>query len=275
MRSGTVLGLIAALSVNACAAAPSGGFADYRYDAERDHIGRIYRYLRTNRDGTLPEHVYVFRKSRTEIEVYKMAQRCTNAALVTATLDFDRWSATRLVGGRLTPQATQDGFAVLTLDPEALRVDAIVTLPDQELRQSLDLKTLPWRLYDFDFADFTIFSQHLRNYRRGTSVEMALVVTDPGDPQFLKRLGEATATPEGLDKTRGAYRYRIGGEAFPEGGSLLLDAQDGHVIEVETAIPNHLEYDDFRLALQGVDDGGAPAWRKLLLAHFEGCGAVN
>ena len=100
-------------------------------------------------------------------------------------------------------------------------------------------------------------------------------VTDPGDPQFLKRLGEAKATPEGLDKGRGAYRYRIGGEAFPAGGSLLLDARDGHVIEVETAIPNHLEYDDFRLAQQGVDDGGAPAWRALLLSHFEGCETAN
>jgi len=36
-------------------------------------------------------------------------------------------------------------------------------------------------------------------------------------------------------------------------------------------LENHLEYRDFKLMLQGIDDGGADAWKKLLTAHFEGC----
>lgn len=272
MKQAIGAALIGFMLTAACAgAAPGDRFADYRFDPAREHVGRIYHYLRTNRDGTLPEHIHVFLKSRTEVEVYKMVRPCVNAALVTADLDFDLWSATRLVGGRLGEDGTQRAFAVLTLDPAAPRVDAVVTLPDEELRQSLDLSALPWRLYDFDFAEFTIFSQHLRDYESEFAVEMALVVTDPDDPQFLKRLGAARAVAEGLEKDRGAYRYRLESEAFPDGGTLLLDARDGHVVEVETAVPNHLEYVDFKLVLQSVDDGGAAAWRNLLTAHFAGC----
>lgn len=54
----------------ACAHAPKDArLADYRIDGGREHIGRIYHYLRSNRDGTLPEHVYVFHKSSERIEV--------------------------------------------------------------------------------------------------------------------------------------------------------------------------------------------------------------
>lgn len=276
MKLVTILGLAGILFAGACTTAKSDlRFGDYRVDASREHVGRIYHYLRSNRDDTLPEHIHVYHKSRTQIEVYKMVRRCVNAALVTAELDFDLWSATRLVGGRLARDGAQDGFAVLTLDPEALRIDAVVTLPDQEIRRSLDLKSTPWRLYDFDFAEFTIFAQHLRDYSKDFSVEMALIVADPANPEFLQRLGEAKATALGLDKDRGVYRYRLEGEAFGEGGALLLDAKNGHVVEVETAVPNHLEYDDFKLVLQGVEDGGPQAWRRLLLSHFEGCEASN
>jgi hypothetical protein len=276
MKAWTILGLTVMAFATACASAPSDArFAAYRFDASRDHVGRIYHYLRTNRDGSLPEHIRVYRKSWTQIEIYKMVRRCTNAALVTADLSFDYWSATRLVGGRLGQDGTQQAFAVMTLDPARPRVDAVVTLPDQQLRQSLDLKSLPWRLYDFDFAEFTIFTQHLRDYRKGFAVETALVLTDPGDPQFLKRLGEARAAPLGLDEDRGVYRYRLEGEAFAAGGTLVLDAQDGHVVEVETAVPNHLEYDDFKLVLQSVSDGGEADWRKLLSAHYEDCEAAT
>lgn len=204
-----------------------------------------------------------------------MVQRCTNAALVTADLDYDIWSATRLVGGRLDRDGAQQAFAVLTLDPDTRRLGAVVTLPDQEVRQSLDLTSLPWRLDDFDFAEFTIFAQHLSDYRKDLAVEMALVVTDPDDPQFLKNLGEAKAVAEGLDRARGAYRYRLEGPAFPGGGHVLLDARNGHVLSVETEVPNHLEYRDFKNVLQSIDEGGAPAWRNLLLAHFEGCDAAS
>lgn len=261
----------AALALSACATAGAPSDPIYRFSESRDHVGRIYHYLRSNRDGSLPEHIHVFHKAKNKVEVYKMVQKCTGAALVTADLDYEIWSATRLVGGRLGRDADQIAFATLTLDQSAPRIDAVVSLPDRTLTQSLDLKSLPWRLYDFDFSEFTVFSQHLKNYRRDFSVEMAVVVADPDAEEFLKPMGEAKAIAQGRDKTRGVYRFALAGDAFSAGGTLLLDAEDGHVVEVESAVPNHAEYEDFKLTLLDVNDGGESGWRALLLSHFEGC----
>jgi hypothetical protein len=37
-----------------------------------DHVGRLYSYVRSNSDGSEAERVYVYRASRTRIEVAKM-----------------------------------------------------------------------------------------------------------------------------------------------------------------------------------------------------------
>lgn len=51
-------------------------------------VGRsIYHYVRTNRDGSEPEHVVQYRPTRTEIAVYKWVEKCTTAAYVTAETD--------------------------------------------------------------------------------------------------------------------------------------------------------------------------------------------
>ena len=84
-----------------------------------DHVGRIYSYVRSNMDGSEAEHVHVYRASRTRIEVAKMRRRCTNAAFVTAELGLARGEATRLVAGRLRPDARHEEFGLLAFDEAA------------------------------------------------------------------------------------------------------------------------------------------------------------
>lgn len=268
-----VTAALAALFIATACTATSSADTDsaFAYRAGRDHVGRIYHYVRTNRDGSEPEDVYVYHKSKNEIETYKMVEKCERAALVTAEIDPTLFSAVKLTGGRLSEEGTQIPFARLTFDPKTLELSANVELPDQTIAESLALESTPWFLYDFDFSDVTILAQHLSDYDRNFSLETALIWTDPSSPKFLRRLGRAEFIAEGLEG--GAYRYALGGEAFPGGGTMLLDAKDGHVVLVENDVPNHAEYDDFKLALSGVDDGGEEAWRALLRAHYAECPA--
>ncbi len=120
--------------------------------APQDHIGRIYSYLRSNRDGTEAERVYVYRAARDRIEVAKMRDRCTNAAFVAGELDLARGQATRLIAGRLRPNAAHEDFGELTWDPVARRLDAVVTLPPGQFRESVAVPDQPWHLYDYDLA---------------------------------------------------------------------------------------------------------------------------
>ena len=243
--------------------------------SSRDAIGRIYHYVRSNIDGTEREDVYVFRRKRDTLEVYKARQKCANAALVTAKLDMDAGYAPEITGGRLLPGGKHEDFAFLTFDPKTKELSVRVELPDQDpLVRSVTVEKTPFHVYDFDFASLTVMTPHLGDPTAEYSFGLAMVIPDPAREDFLLYLGEAVMTYRG-EETHGdrpAFRYAVGGPAFGSfGGTLWLDAEEGHILDVETGIPNHLEYHDFKLKLAGIDDGGVVAWTKLLTAHFEGC----
>lgn len=240
----------------------------------RDAIGRIYHYVRTNQDGSDPESVYVFRKTRDFLEVYKMRRKCTNAAFVTARLDMEKGYATHLTGGRLKPNAGHENFATLDYDENAKRLSARFAPPGGDAKTAeVFIEDEPWHDYDFDFASLTVMTPHLEP-RADFSFGLTLIIPDPERDDFLMYLGRADLVYR-QDEMRGgrsAYRYIVGGPAFGTfGGSMWLDAEDGHILDVETGIPNHREYENFKLELESVNDGGQPAWTKLLTAHYEGC----
>lgn len=254
-----LLAALAALCIAACASTP----------APSDHTGRIYHYVRTNLDGTLPEHVYVYREAPDRVAVYKMVEPCTNAALVTGVFDLASGEATQLTGGRLNRQGGQDAFAYLTRDREAHTVAIRVNLPDRTIEETEDPSNTPWRQYDFDLADFEALASGPPP-RADFSFGFTLIWTAGGDDGFLRDMGRADAHFAGAEQHLGhsSLRYDVSGAV---NGPLWLDAREGHVVEAAWAEPNHAEYESFRLQLQGVDDGGPQAWRDLLAAHWAGC----
>ncbi len=240
-----------------------------------DHIGRIYTYVRSDRDGAEAETIHVFRESRTRIGVAKMRSRCTNAAYVTADLDLERGYATRLGGGRLRPHAGREEFAVLTYDAAARRLDGRVETPNGPIQLTLNVPDTPWHIYDFDLASLTITAQYRPSRRANFSFGMPLLWPD-GGANPLRYLGRADLRFVRAERHNGrrAWRFEAGGPAFGNrGGPIWFDAADGHILEASWGIPNHSEHRDFRLRLIRVSDGGAAEWRRLLTAHFEDCPA--
>jgi len=277
-----LLASMAALTLIACGRkeeTPPDSFTPEKVAAsgggERDRIGRIYHYVRTNVDGSDPEDVYVYRKRLDHIQVYKARQKCTNAAFVTADLDLKKGYATKLVGGRLTRQGLQEKVAFLDYDPATKKLTARIELEGRApLVASVAVEKEPWHLYDFDLASLTVMTPHLKDPKEGFSFGLPLLIADPNRADFLLYLGEAEATFRNEDERLGrkALKFSLGGPAFGSfGGNLWLDAKDGHILDVETGFPNHLEYADFKLELRGVDDGGEAEWAKLLRQHYEGC----
>src|SRR5690349_10421316 len=253
------MGLFALAVVLAAAPAPAA-----------DHIGRIYTYVRSDRDGAEAETVHVYRESRTHIGVAKMRGRCNNAAYVTAELDLERGFATRLGGGRLRPNAQREEFAVLTYDPAARRLDGRVETPNGPIILTSNVADTPWHIFDFDLASLTITAQYRPNRRANFSFGMPLLWPDDG-ANPLRYLGRAELRFVRAERHSGrrALRFEAGGPAFgTRGGPIWFDARDGHILEASWGIPNHSEHRDFRLLLTRVSDGGEAEWRRLLTAHF-------
>jgi len=241
-----------------------------------DRIGRIYSYIRSDRDGSEAETIHVFRAGRSRIGVAKMRSRCTDAAYVTADLDIENGYATRLGGGRLLPDAGREEFAVLTYDEAARRLDGRIDLPTGLLDLTLAVPDAPWHLFDFDLASLTVVAQYRPDRRADWRFGLALVWPGGGTDGLLRYLGRADLRfvreePHAGHRT---LRFEAGGPAFgARGGPIWFDAAEGHVIEASWGIPNHEEHRDFRLRLTRINDGGEAEWRRLLSAHFAGCPA--
>lgn len=247
----------------ACATAPAS-----------DPSGRVLHYTRSNSDGAEAEYITTYQPSASRVAVYKMRERCTNAAYVTAEFDTEMRQATRLVGGRLKRDGTQEAFAWLEHDPAGkliVRTEGPDAAPSETAAIPADA---PWRLYDFDFADWNALAAPPR---AGVDIPFsaALAWPEPAeDGKVLRILGRATARFVGAERHAGVstYRYRVDGGAFDgaAGGDLWLDRADGTLVEARFGLPNHPGYTDFRLVRTGATHGEA-AWNARLASHWEGC----
>jgi hypothetical protein len=254
-------------------------------------IGTTLTYMRSNQDGTKPEHILVHIVSPTELRVAKMVDRCTDAAYVTATFDPATKEATRLVGGRLTRQSTQSPQAWLDLDPKTRKLTVRLGDPSSPPAETHDAPSAPWRMYDFDLAEFALFGQ-----RGAEPFDFGLAMAWPdGSSPVVRILGSAHAAPldsgvrifSGLadpsyneptdsSEPQPFTLYAISGPAFADdgGGFLWLNPETGHVIEASLTAPNHPGYTDFMLKLTAIDrETGPAAWREALAAHWQDCPA--
>jgi hypothetical protein len=288
------LALAACLLLAACgekkeadeAAAPFGTPA--AAIAADNPIGTTLAYVRSNQDGTKPEHILVHIVSPSELHVAKMAAPCTDAAYVTATFDPTTKEATRLVGGRLTREGTQDPQAFLDLDPKTRKLTVRLGDPAPKPAETHTAPPAPWRMYDFDLAEFALFGQ-----RGSQPFDFGLAMAWPdGASPMLRILGAVHAAPldsgtrvfsaentygEAMDGIRQPFTlYALSGDSFADdgGGFLWLNPETGHVIEATVTAPNHPGYDDFMLKLTAIDrETGPAAWREALAAHWKDCPA--
>ena len=232
----------------------------------------IFHYIRSNRDGSEPEHVVHFRTSKTGISVYKWVEKCTTAAYVTANMDDELQNGRAFIAGKVAEDGSQARFGILTLDPVLLTLSADVTPPGGPRIQAKHyLRAKPFLLYDFDFADLNSF---LQEHRPRSDFAFALPVIWPSDETIFRDLGMLRAHYAGAEKHSGRetlrFDLKVEGPA-PTSGVLWVDAKDGFIVEAELGLPNHREYRDFRLKLDKVEGGGKIAWDLLLKSHYSRC----
>lgn len=256
------------LAAAACAGAPDA-------PASRP-AGDILHYIRSNTDGSMPESISVYQVSETDVAVFKRVAPCTPAALVTGRFDLASGEAVSLVGGRLAHDGTQAAFAWLKHDPSTDMIAVNFEGSDGAPVETGQLPgTGPWRLYDFDFADFNALARPpVAGETRRYDLAMIWPAGEPGKDQ-VRIPGPLTATWQGRVRAAedAAARYVLSGAGL-DGGTLDLDIRDGTVVEVRTPAPNHPGYTDYLLRRTG-RDRGADAWMALLAAHWSDCAEIS
>ena len=235
----------------------------------------ILHYVRSNRDGSEPEHVVHYRPTRTGIAVYKWVSKCSTAAYVTAQMDDGLRNGRFFVAGKVARDGSQARFGTLTLDPRLMTLAADVTPPGgRRIQVKHSLRAVPFLLYDFDFADLNSF---LQEHRPRTDFSYALPVIWPSDENIFRDLGMLRARYAGADKRLGRdtvrFDLKVAGPASST-GALWVDAAGGFIVEAELGLPNHMEYKDFRLRLERYENGAQPSWDALTRGHYANCPAT-
>lgn len=238
--------------------------------------GTTLSYIRSNQNGSEPERILVHIPAPNQIHVAKMVAPCTDAAYVTATVDPATGEATTLTGGRLQRDGTQLPQAFLTLDPTRKLVVRFGD-PASEPVESADAPPAPWRMYDFDLAEFALLGP-----REPKSFTFGLAMAWPdGPPPTLRVLGSANAKFLYSSESGARHHFQISGPAFTDpaigdrGGELITDAKFGHVIEARFGRPNHSNYSNFLLKLTAAAEGaaGEQVWKDAIAAHWANCPA--
>ncbi|MEY2756323.1 MAG: hypothetical protein RIR33_101 [Pseudomonadota bacterium] len=242
-----------------------------------DATGTTLSYIRSNQDGTQPERIIVHVVSPTEVHVAKMVAPCTDAAYVTAVFDPVTQEATRLVGGRLARDSTQAPQVFLDFTPATRTLDVRFGDPAAAPAETHPAPPAPWRMYDFDLAEFALFGPR---DQQDFTFGFAMAWPDGASPA-LRILGAVNAKFLYSSDKGAKDHYRISGPAFADpvvgdrGGELITDARTGHVIEARFGRPNHTGYDNFMLKLLSATAAtdGAAVWRGLLADHWANCRA--
>lgn len=247
--------LIAALTLAATSASP------------------ILHYVRSNRDGSEREHVVQYRPTRTGIAVYKWVEKCTTAAYVTAEMTPDLRQGQLFVAGKVAKDGSQAAFGTLTLDPAGPALQAEIDPPGMgHISERVKLRSLPYLLYDFDFADLNAFLQEERP-RRSFRFELPVIWPGAG-PSMFRQLGQLRARYGGKSRRLGRNTIRfdltVAGPTRST-GRLWIDADKGFIVEADLGLPNHQEYRDFSLALERIEHGNQGNWDALTRAHYATC----
>lgn len=257
-----VLWTLPALPAIAADARP-GGFQGFEYQPDRVPMGRVYHYLKTNLDGTQPEHVAIRLKSRHRIESFKYHPGEEPAGLVIADMDWSVFSVRRIESWQVFADGTRKLAAKLDAQDGGRRVRVEMPMLNKPA-ETVDIGLLPWHIYNFDLASLGFTLPH----RVDPKASFKIGIADPNfaaeGPVFLYK-GEADVVYVG-EETRNnvlCRKYRIDGPGLQNrGGFLWVNQAEHHIEDIEIDLPDNPNWKSFKFRLTGVETMFRDDWER-------------
>jgi hypothetical protein len=241
--------------------------AAFRYRPEAIETGVVYHYLKTNVDGSEPERVALYIPTPERIEAFKYHPKGSRAGLVVATMDWSLASAKRLESYQVFAGGQKKLFATLDFAPSD-RTLSLEVPPAGISGVKVEVKSVPWHLYNFDLASLNVAFRHLVDPKKAFTIGIA----DPvfGESLGIAYKGEATVSYVGEEARGGvaARKYAVTGAPFPEGATIWVDASKGHVVDIESPHADNPEWSSFKLKLEKIEKMDPAAWEAFQRAQF-------
>jgi hypothetical protein len=248
---------------------PPAGVEAFEFQASRVPVGVVYHYVKSNIDGSTPERVSFYMSDQTTLEAYRWKDpKPQTTSHVTATIDWGRHSAIRIESRRKPKYGLEVLNAVAEYSPTTRAMS--IEFSDKS-RHTVPIDHLPFHFYQFDMASLNVAFRQLRDPT--TPFQVGIV-----NPTFattgsaLEYRGLATITYE-KDETHNEFpcrKYRIAGPGVKDkGGSIWVERNEGHIIDLEIQNPNHPDWMSFKLKFVGKETMDPAQWQTFMRSRFD------
>ncbi len=241
----------------------------FRYQPGKIVTGVVYHYLKTNIDGTNPEHISIRIAARDRIESFKFHPRGSRAALVIATMDWSIFSVKRLESWQVFKDKEKVLAATLVYLPASKEVAVALPFMNRPSENVL-IPFLPFHVYNFDFASLNFAFPHLVNPKKPFRIGVSDPTFKDEGPAFRYR-GEVDVTYV-ADEMRGGKRclkYRIDGPGLEnKGGFIWVSKRTGYFEDAEIQLADNPNWKTFKFKLTKMERMNEAEWQSYMKAQF-------
>lgn len=264
--------LVFLVAASASPLAGASAASRFKYKGSRHETGVLYRYERTDLEGTKTGALLLYVASKTKFEVLRLGPGREAAELTTGELGWDTASARQLELGIQRKGQGRTQAASVSLNGESLGV----TVQDQAVYRGasgpakfdLAISQLPVHLVRLDFVTLSLVMRQLVEPEKELEVGLVTEAKQGSEGSgFLAYAGTAKVSfVEDVDRD-GIHcsKFKITGPALGgQEGNLWLrkDKELGPLQEAEIPIPSG-EWPDIHLSLKGVEKMSEGAWDTL------------
>jgi hypothetical protein len=224
-----------------------------RFQASQVPVGRVFHFIKSNRDGTHAVQISVFVAAQDRLEALKWERGGEEATLVVAHMDWSRFSVRHFDASHLTRGAAPELRATLAVSGDQLSM-SLMDAP-------ITLHHWPWHSFDFDFTSLNMTLPHLRDPHGGLTFWRTDFVYS--DPPAVAELGEVRLEFEAGEVRDGkrVRRYSIGGAGLGNTrGTWWADRRTGLLVEFEIPVGDEPGYTDVRMKATGSEKMSASGW---------------
>lgn len=242
----------------------------FRYQPEKVAVGTAYFYEKSNIDGTNRGEIVQYIASKDSLEAFKF-HGGPEAALVTATMDWDRFSVRELQSYSVRADGQRTLVVTLKQEENADRLAVDGTLRSQELHQVVTMDYYPWHSYDFDFASLNMTLPHILDPVAPLALGIADFPNKRDVDQSFRFKGLVSLDIISEEERHGALcrKYRIDGPGLEHrGGEIWVDKSLQHIVDYEIDLPDEPGYASGKLRLKRIDLMNEESWREFIKAQM-------
>jgi hypothetical protein len=239
----------------------------YQKPSSIDDLHTMYEYRKSNWDGSHASAIFLYVADSNQLQSFKWSSGDKTATLVTALIDWNKFSVSRFTNHRLRKAQPPQLVATLTMDGEkTIRIEV------GEMRDSLLLSALPWQSYDFDFAGLSFTWRALKEKKDSFHFHIADAALVNNDMRFVNK-GRADVHFTGYEMMNGknCLKYSIDGPGLENrGGTIWVDAAGFMIEQYKIALPDEPGFENGMLQLVKKEKMKPEQWQAFIKNKLAG-----